>query len=101
MLGKFCSPVSLKRQSQQSIISMLFICVCAIYTSAQVINTLVFFRYGEQAGRVTGDAMGAVANAVEVCLVLYIIFIYSWSSILKKNINSYFIELFFIYVKNL
>jgi hypothetical protein len=25
-------------------------------------------RYGEQAGRVTGDAMGAVGNAVEVDL---------------------------------
>lgn len=24
------------------------------------------FRYGEQAGRITGDAMGAVGNAVEV-----------------------------------
>lgn len=34
--------------------------------SVRVDEFRINFRYGEQAGRVTGDAMGAVANAVEV-----------------------------------
>ena len=74
MLGKFCSQVSLKRRSQQSIIST----VHAFVLPKLVFRLLILcfaFRYGEQAGRVTGDAMGAVANAVEVCLIFYINFI--------------------------